>query len=41
LVLRARIVLSAAAGERDVQIAEKLDCTRRTVGNWRRRFVED
>jgi hypothetical protein len=41
LVLRARIVLSAAAGERDDQIAEKLGCTRRTVGVWRRLFVED
>lgn len=41
LVLRARIVLSAAAGERNDQIAEKLGCTRRTVGMWRRRFVKN
>ena len=39
LVLRAKIVLAAAQGERNDQIAADLKCTRRTVGTWRNRFV--
>jgi len=41
LVLRAKIVLAAAAGTRNDAIAEELGCTRRTVGTWRNRFIED
>ncbi len=40
LVLRAKIVLLAAEGKRNDEIATDLGCTRRTVGTWRRRFVE-
>ena len=40
LVLRARIVMSAAAGMRNKEIAEKLGTSRPTAGLWRRRFVE-
>ena len=40
LVERARIVLQAAAGKADVEIAQTLDITRQTVGLWRRRFAE-
>lgn len=40
LVERSRIVLQAAAGKADVEIAQTLDITRQTVGLWRRRFVE-
>jgi transposase len=39
VVLRARIVLAAAAGRRNDGIAEELGCTRRTVGLWRNRFA--
>ncbi len=39
LVDRARIVLSAAEGKTNDQIAEELRVHRRTVGLWRRRFV--
>jgi transposase len=39
VVLRARIVLAAAAGRRNDGIAEELGCTRRTVGMWRNRFA--
>lgn len=38
LALRARIVLEAAKGETNVDIAEKLGTTRETVGRWRTRF---
>jgi transposase len=41
LVLRARIVLAAAEGRRNDEIAASLNCTRRTVGTWRNRFAED
>ena len=37
---RARIVLLAAEGLTNLAIAEKLDVSRRTVGQWRRRFAE-
>ena len=40
LVLRAKIVLRAAAGMENADIAAELGCTRRTVGTWRNRFVE-
>ena len=39
LVLRAKIVLAAAAGEQNKTIATELGCTRRTVGTWRNRFA--
>lgn len=39
LVERAHIVLQAAAGKADVEIAKALDITRQTVGLWRRRFL--
>jgi transposase len=37
---RARMVLLAAEGWQDKQIAETLGCERRTAGRWRRRFLE-
>jgi transposase len=40
LALRCRIVLAAADGERSTDIAERLGCTRSTVGRWRGRFAE-
>ena len=40
VVLRARIVLAAAEGQRNDRIADRLGCTRRTVGLWRGRFAE-
>jgi transposase len=39
VVLRAQIVLAAAAGQRNDRIAEELGCTRRTVSIWRNRFA--
>jgi transposase len=39
-VLRAKIVLAAAEGRENKQIAKELGCTRRTVGTWRNRFAE-
>ena len=39
LVLRAKIVLAAAAGKRNDQIAEELGTRQRTVGEWRKRFA--
>ncbi len=41
LVLRAKIVLAAAVGRRNDEIATDLTCTRRTVGTWRNRFVQE
>ena len=38
-VQRARIVLQAAAGKADVEIAKALDIRRQTVGLWRPRFL--
>ncbi|MCC7422444.1 MAG: helix-turn-helix domain-containing protein, partial [Planctomycetaceae bacterium] len=35
LVLRAKIVLAAAEGRENKDIAAELGCTRRTVGEWR------
>ncbi|MCC7419373.1 MAG: helix-turn-helix domain-containing protein, partial [Planctomycetaceae bacterium] len=40
LVLRAKIVLAAAEGRENKDIAAELGCTRRTVGEWRIRFAE-
>ena len=40
LALRCRIVLAAAAGESNEEIAARLACNRNTVGKWRGRFVE-
>lgn len=40
LVLRAKVVLAAAAGRQNKDIAAELGCTRRTVGTWRNRFAE-
>jgi transposase len=39
LVQRAKIVLTAAEGKRNDEIAGLLGCTPRTVGTWRNRFV--
>ena len=39
-VFRARIVLLAAAGATNTEIAEELACTRKTVRKWRGRFAE-
>lgn len=41
LVLRAQIVLAAADGRENKDIAEELGCTRRTVGVWRNRFAAE
>lgn len=38
LVQRAKIILAAALGKQNKQIALELGCTRRTVGTWRNRF---
>lgn len=40
LVLRARIVLQAAAGRRNDEIARALDTDRECVGRWRTRFAQ-
>ena len=40
LVLRAKIVLAAAEGLQNKDIAIELGCKRETVGLWRRRFAE-
>jgi transposase len=40
LVLRARIVLAAALGRENKDIAAELGCTRKTVGLWRMRFAQ-
>jgi putative transposase len=39
-VERAKIILKAAEGKKNIQIAEELSTTRETVGKWRKRFVE-
>ena len=41
LVQRANIVLAAADGKQNDEIAADLGCTRRTVGTWRNRFVNN
>jgi Helix-turn-helix domain len=40
-VQRARIVLYAAQGKTDVEIAARLDTSAGIVGRWRRRFFEE
>jgi transposase-like protein len=40
-VIRAKIVLLAAEGLTDVEIAARLDCTDRMVAKWRRRFDQE
>ena len=40
LVQRAKIVLAAAEGRENKEIAAELGCTRRTVGTWRNRFAK-
>lgn len=40
LVQRAKIILAAAEGRENKDIAAALGCTRRTVGIWRTRFAE-
>ena len=41
LTERASIVLRAAEGQQDKQIAEALGCERRTAARWRRRFLAE
>lgn len=40
LALRCRIVLAAAAGESNLEIAARLGCHPTTAGKWRRRFAQ-
>jgi hypothetical protein len=40
-VVRARIVLAAATGEQNTQIAVRLGVAVNTVSKWRKRFVEE
>jgi transposase-like protein len=40
-VLRAKIVLAAADGEQNIQIAGRLGVAVNTVSKWRKRFVEE
>src|SRR5437762_13435657 len=40
LVLRAKIILLAAEGTENQQIAERLGTSRQTVGLWRQRYAE-
>jgi transposase-like protein len=40
-VVRARIVLAAAAGEQNTRIAGRLGVAVNTVSKWRKRFVEE
>jgi putative transposase len=39
-VERAKIILKAAEGMQNIQIAKELSTTRETVGKWRKRFLE-
>jgi hypothetical protein len=41
VALRCRIVMSAAAGESDVAIAQRLSVNRNTVILWRKRFGDE
>ena len=41
LALRSRIVLAAASGMENGDIADELKVTRQTVGKWRQRFQEN
>ena len=40
LVVRAKIILLAAEGHQNLQIAAKVGVSRQTVGQWRKRFME-
>ena len=40
LVLRAKIILAAAAGDENAKIARGLGCSENTVREWRKRFAE-
>ena len=40
LAMRCRIVLGCADGKTQQAVADELKITRRTVGKWRRRFIE-
>ena len=40
LALRCRIILAAADGEKNQDIAARLGCSATTVGKWRKRFAE-
>lgn len=40
IALRASIILRAASGESNIQIAEQVGTTRETVGRWRSRFAQ-
>ncbi len=40
-VQRARMLLYAAGGMQDIDIASRLDCHPEVVSKWRRRFCED
>jgi len=40
-VVRAKIVLLAAEGKTNAEIARRLDCALRTVSLWRKRFFEE
>lgn len=39
-VVRAKMVLLAADGRRNTEIATRLDCCREVVAKWRKRFSE-
>ena len=41
LIQRAQIILAAAEGRENKDIANELGCTRRTVGTWRNRFAAE
>src|SRR5665811_2537450 len=41
LAMRSRVVLCAAEGLKNTEIAERLGITRATAGTWRRRFVAE
>jgi hypothetical protein len=40
-VIRTKVVLLAAEGCSDCEIARRLDCTGKTAGKWRTRFAEE
>src|SRR3954453_9386068 len=40
-VVRAKVILLAAEGLNDTEIAGRLDCTDKTAAKWRRRFIEE
>src|SRR5215212_594968 len=40
-VIRAKVVLLAAEGLNDTEIARRLDCTDKTAAKWRRRFMAE